>query len=470
MYSYKYSLLNIFQPIVTAKLLYNLKTKLFGRLLRVRARRNDNGSNRSKHLHNSFYQCTMPRLAIPPVTKYFLLSIGVLTLIDWFLRYYCYMLAANEYQHIHSSAMKQKDADFETGTNFPDGPKPIPPSINDYYVPVEVIVGNNFSSLRTPWVFLTASLVEEHILGLVMTGATAWAASRYFEIIWGSKELFKFLTILIIIPNILAYTFFICTSQPSNVSTIVAHDNENSWNGRSAAVIIHGGAAIVAGHLVAAKQLIPEHIIVLLKGSLKFRVKRLVPWQLFIASVLGAFGFHDYCLLTWLGFFTSWVYLRFLRISYGDPILPFSNKNKSISMEHFNSSSGIKIRGDAADYFSLAAFFPEPFNLIVGKITELFTKLFTKLKLYKPFTATEIEVANTRALQRLQPLGGTGVGLFGASNTAGSTAGGLPMVAKLNRRDEAERRRSLALKAFDYENGLRPPSAAVLPAPKAGKN
>lgn len=380
------------------------------------------------------------------------------------------MLAANEYQRNMTSVAKQHEADFDTGKNFPDDPKSIPPSINDYYVPVEVIIGNNFSSLRTPWVFLTASLVEEHILGLVMTGGTAWAASRYFEVIWGSKELFKFLTILILIPNILAYTFFICTTQPVIAPTTTVPSRENSWDGRSAAVIIHGGAAIVAGHLVAVKQLIPEHIIVLLKGSLKFRVKRLVPWQLFIASILGAFGFYDYCLLTWLGFFTSWVYLRFLRISYGDPILPFSNKNKSISMEHFNSSSGIKIRGDAADYFCLAAFFPEPFNLIVGKITDIFTMVFTTLKLYKPFTATEIEIANTRALQRTQPLAGTGSGLFGSNSSPGSNSGGLPMVAKLNRRDEAERRRSLALRAFDYENGLKPPSAAVLPAPKAGKN
>jgi hypothetical protein len=145
-------------------------------------------------------------------------------------------------------------------------------------------------------------------------------------------------------------------------------------------------------------------------------------------------------LLSWLGFLTSWVYLRFYRVS---PLLTISTDNS------------VTIRGDASDTFAFAYFFPEPLHTPLANLGDTVYNLLVSFRICTPWSADDIDAGNEAALAR-------------------ADGGGLPTTRSGGRREEAERRRALALKALDQRlqvaatrGSSSAPVSLTVPAPVA---
>lgn len=64
-------------------------------------------------------------------------------------------------------------------------------------------------SVIYPWVFLLATVVEQNVLGLVVTGLAVFYGGRYLERAWGSTEFSKFILFVAMIPNILSFFLYV---------------------------------------------------------------------------------------------------------------------------------------------------------------------------------------------------------------------------------------------------------------------
>lgn len=203
---------------------------------------------------------------------------------------------------------------------------------------------------------------------------------------------------------------------------------------------ISGGIAIQAGFLVSFKQLVPEHTISLLRGIVRIRVKHLPAIFLLANSISGvALGTDTAMLLSWIGFFTAWTYLRFYRLS---PSLSSASTGTNGAQ-----GTGDAIRGDASDTFAFAYFFPDAIHPPIAMISDVVYNALVALRVCTPFSAEDVDVGNEQAMVR-----GEG-GLPSLLNSGRGRGGG--------RREEAERRRALALRALDARlQNVRPPPAA----------
>lgn len=64
-------------------------------------------------------------------------------------------------------------------------------------------------SLLYPWVFLTATLVEQNIFSLVVTLVTIFYGGRYLERAWGSAGLAKFLLVVSLTSNVISFAVYV---------------------------------------------------------------------------------------------------------------------------------------------------------------------------------------------------------------------------------------------------------------------
>jgi len=163
---------------------------------------------------------------------------------------------------------------------------------------------------------------------------------------------------------------------------------------------------------------VPEHTVSVFRGLVRLRVKHFPAIFLLANFLSGIILQTDVAmLLSWFGFLASWIYLRFYRVS---PLMTTSSTSDSAT-----------IRGDASDTFDFAYFFPEPLHTPLARLCDSVYDLLVQLRVCTPFSADDIDVGNEAALARAE-------GGLPTTNTRGS-----------GRREEAERRRALALKALD---------------------
>jgi len=122
----------------------------------------------------------MARINLPPITRAILIASISLTALNLFLR-------------VQSETYLKtgEDAFIRTGGGAP-------------YLS---IVPNQ--SIKYPWVFLTATFVEQNLIGLGITGATLFFGGRYLERAWGEKEFIKFMLFVGMIPNIFSFALYI---------------------------------------------------------------------------------------------------------------------------------------------------------------------------------------------------------------------------------------------------------------------
>ena len=180
--------------------------------------------------------------------------------------------------------------------------------------------------------------------------------------------------------------------------------------------------ALQGAFLVAFKQLVPEHTVTILKGAIKIRVKHFPSLFLAANTLSGVvLGTDTALVLAWVGFMTSWTYLRFYK---RQPDLSSAGTGNN------------QLRGDASETFSFACFWPDVIQPPVGAIADGIYNALVALRICTPFSAEDVEVGNEQATAR-----GEG-GLPNLLNPGGSRHG-------RSKQEEAERRRALALKALD---------------------
>lgn len=178
----------------------------------------------------------------------------------------------------------------------------------------------------------------------------------------------------------------------------------------------------MSGRLSLAYTSQPEHTVSLFKGVIRMRIKHF-PAAFVIANMLSGplLGTDTALWLSLFGFTTSWVYLRFFRIS-------------EISSAATGGEATV-MKGDASDTFAFVAFFPDAIHPILAPICDGVYSILVQLRLCTPFSDEAIGVGNENAASRSE------AGLPSIMNSKGGGGGG--------RRAEAERRRALALKALD---------------------
>ncbi|KAK9457808.1 eukaryotic integral membrane protein-domain-containing protein [Dipodascopsis uninucleata] len=341
----------------------------------------------------------MLRLTIPPLTKAVLVFSIVVSFIVAFIRYSAYFALVSQ--------APEKHIDLS--------------SIYVSYLTVVPAV-----SIVFPWTFLTAAFIEQNLFTLTIAAATLYYAAKYCERVWGSAELAKFLVIVSIIPNFLVFTVFI-------VIYVFTKNPDYEF------ISIYGSVALQAGFLVAFKQLVPEHVVVLFRGMMKIRVKQLPMFFLILNIVIGFMGAYVNMLLAISGFFVSWLYLRFYRVSAISSgmelgVLPApvtssgSTGSASVPASAPGASGSTVTRGDASDTFSMANFFPDALAPLISVISTKTFNFLVRLHVCLPFSQEDIEASNLRNGSFRQRF---------VTPLPGSV------------RAEAERRRALALKALD---------------------
>lgn len=183
------------------------------------------------------------------------------------------------------------------------------------------------------------------------------------------------------------------------------------------------------------------------KGTIRMRVKHFPAIFLVANTISGAlFGTETATFLSWFGFFTAWIYLRFYRLSP--------------SLSSTSTGEDSFVRGDASDTFSFAHFFPEPLQTPVGLFADQVYNALVAVRLCTPFSHEAIDAGNEQAMARAE--GGL-PSLMNPLRRSGSGRGG-------SRREEAERRRALALKVLDQrlQAAATKPQQPTVPAAPAG--
>lgn len=190
---------------------------------------------------------------------------------------------------------------------------------------------------------------------------------------------------------------------------------------------INGALALEAAFLVAFKQLVPEHTVSLFKAAIRIRVKHFPAIFVLLNTISGPLLGTDTALfLGWFGFFTSWIYLRFYRVS---PTLATTS-----------TGDGAVIRGDASDTFAFSHFFPDVIQSAIAPLCDTIYNTLVAMRICMPFSEADVDVGNEQASARAEG------GLPSLMNPSG---GGATDTRSGGRREEAERRRALALRALD---------------------
>lgn len=328
----------------------------------------------------------MKVISAPPLTRAVTLTLVVLSAIVLYLRYSAYL----------GASAGSADGDSQV-------------DIKNIYVPYIVLVPSFF--FKFPWTLVTSSFVEHNIFSFLLAGTTLFWCGRYVERIWGSKELAKFLAIQVLIPTIVNLL----------LALILARLTGNAE--KYMLTRISGSVAIQTGFLVALKQLIPEHSIVLLSGAFKIQFKFLVIPCVIIYTMVGIANSWTIAVSAWVGLVTAWVYLRFVKVVYIET-LPTS-LTEGLSQQ--------EIRGDASDTFAFAKFFyPQPISDLVATVCLVIYNLLVRAKLLRPFDSSEIEAGNLQASLRSQ-----------------GQQGGSQRLSQV----DSDRRRTLALKALEERLG-----------------
>ncbi|KAL6245610.1 hypothetical protein RBB50_007609 [Rhinocladiella similis] len=260
-----------------------------------------------------------------------------------------------------------------------------------------------------PWTFLSAAFVEQNIFTLLLQGGTLFFGGKYLERAWGTKGFIYVVLIASIIPYVLAAPTYILWAAITGSSDRTMTP-------------LNGGITLQAAFLVAFKQLVPEHTVSIYKGMIKMRVKHFPAVFLGVNTISGLIlGTDTALLLAWYGLITTWTYLRFYK------------RQPDLSS---TSPDGGGLRGDASETFAFATFFPDVMQPPIAAFCNQVFLLLCSLKICTPFSNEDIATGNEQAAARGE------AGLPSFSRQARGARG-------MSKREEAERRRALALKALD---------------------
>lgn len=328
------------------------------------------------------------RINLPPVTRILLVL----------------LVASSLLYNVARWRLSQPDPSATTPTS--PVAQPIGPSTRPI-VPYLALIPSQ--CLWYPWTFLTATFVEQNIVTLLLNGATVFFGGKYLERAWGSQGFVYVLLIASIIPNLLAAPTYIMWAAVTG-------------NPQRALTPLNGGITTQATFLVAFKQLVPEHTVSIYKGMIKMRVKHF-PAVFLAVNTLSGFllGTDTALILAWYGLITTWTYLRFYK------------RQPDLSGA---STDDRGLKGDASETFAFATFFPDIMQPPIAAFCNQVFTVLCNLNLCTPFSDEDVATGNEQAAARGE------AGLPNFNKQARGTRG-------MSKREEAERRRALALKALD---------------------
>ncbi|KAG4303975.1 hypothetical protein PORY_002628 [Pneumocystis oryctolagi] len=258
------------------------------------------------------------------------------------------------------------------------------------------------------WTFFVAMFVEDNFFAFIVLLSALYYGGRYLEKSWGSKNFAKFILVIAVIPNIFTWSWYCIRYMIERNAMVDKMDRTKS---------IHGGYALYSGFLVAFKQLVPEHTVTFFKGIFRIRIKYVPILYVFIISLIGLMVKNgSFTILAWSGFLSSWIYLRFFK------------KNIPNLFSHI----ALDLRGDTSSSFSFANFFPQPIYSVVDAISKKIDHFLVSIHIYTPISI------RTQQTERITSNFQKNSDFFSHLGTS---------------RFEAERRRTLALKALEQRLG-----------------
>jgi len=248
------------------------------------------------------------------------------------------------------------------------------------------------------WTAFTHCYLEYQWWKVAVDLITLILVGKLLEPLWGALEMVTFFVVVNVGVGFVSAVFYYFLYM-------VTANEELLFD-----VHIHGLAGYLAGVSVAVKQAMPDHI--LYRSPIGKFTNRNIPLSVFgLSFVMWAVGLVEgsYCTMFGSGLVVSWIYLRFYQM-------------------HANGS-----RGDTADGFSFASFFP---NVLQPPMAAIGNALFAFL--------VKIRVCR-RQVRRYDVGGGSlGGGPGGVSASGPSISISLPGVDN----HDTERRRQIALKAL----------------------
>lgn len=288
----------------------------------------------------------------PKVASIALVAMISLTLLNFLLKYYTYfVLVVAAHRLGHDPAVALED----------DAVAPPVPRPNELFVPFLTFIPTVSPVLARPWVIVTAGFIEDSFLTLALAVPAVFYLGGFLEATWGLPELLRFLLVAVCALNLSLYAYY------SVKAAVVGA-------GTSVPPVVISSVAIVMALIVAVKQRISGHYIILFKGSLRIKVTHL---PFLVLAVLGALSlvlesYRIVWMLALTGFISSWVYLRYFKASSNDRqsyLLPFSLRRSANTPTPLSSTRTLAFdnnsRGDRSDLFALVTFFPAPLSSVV---------------------------------------------------------------------------------------------------------
>ncbi|CAG0900166.1 unnamed protein product [Darwinula stevensoni] len=196
------------------------------------------------------------------------------------------------------------------------------------------------------WTACTHFFLELHFWEVCVDIATLVLCGKLIEPLWGAFEMVVFFFLVNILVGFLAGVFYLilysCTFQPGLLFSL--H--------------IHGLSGYIAGVTVAVKQIMPDHV--LIRTPVTKITNRNVPLCIFTLTViLHVIGLLEgtYPSMFLCGIVISWTYLRFYQ-------------------KHRNGS-----KGDMAENFSFASFFPNVIQPPISVVSNFIHSLMVRIGL-----------------------------------------------------------------------------------------
>lgn len=187
------------------------------------------------------------------------------------------------------------------------------------------------------WTLVTHGFLQQRLWLVIIDVAVVILAGKLLEPLWGAMEMLL---------------FFMLLNASAAFMTALVYMAMYFITGRTEYLFetyIHGLPAFIGGFCVAVKQVMPDHVLLTLPFG-KLRNKHIPLLMLGIAIGLACLSILDgqYAIMFVAGTLISWIYLRFYQ-------------------RHTSGS-----RGDFADSFAFASFFPQaveaPISLCSGAV------------------------------------------------------------------------------------------------------
>lgn len=308
-------------------------------------------------------------MSTPKVTSILLLALILVSVLNFLLKYYTYFFL------VVANALSESPEPEKV-----PGPKQL-------YVPFLTFIPTVSPVLLQPWVLVTSGLVDHEFL--VPCVLVVFSLGKFLEAKWGPQEFLKFVTVVICGSNVAIYLYYVVQKVLGVAGDIP---------------VVNTSTALCMGLLVAAKQRLSSHYMILFSGNLRLKVAYFPFYLIAAAAVCACFSwqYRLVYMLCVVGFSVSWLYLRYIKSSSNERqsyLLPMRQR-RAASVSRSLAFDDHTVKGDRSNLFALETFFPVPLSFLVAKVSDVFFS-FMLLRHWvasKDYVAEDVEVSEDIAI------------------------------------------------------------------------